>query len=179
MAWIETVPFDEADGVLATVYEQQAAALGRPTELTMLGSLYPELTAIRSELYGVVEACPSSLSPLERQALALAATGAVGSEFLTSGVKAKFIAAGGDDATATELIDGRVPALSPAAAALARYARLVATDPAAVDEADITACREAGAGDLDILDANNLAAYYAYLARVCLGLGLREPYRPT
>ncbi len=35
------------------------------------------------------------------------------------------------------------------------------------------ACRAAGASDLDILDANNLAGYYAYLARVCLGLGVR------
>ncbi len=179
MAWIDTVPFEEADGVLAMLYEQQAAVLGRPTELTMLGSLYPDLTKIRSELYRVVEACPSSLSPLERQGVALAATGALGSEFLTSGVKAKFIAEGGDNSTAADLIAGRVSALSPGAAALARYARLVATHPADAEETDVAACRDAGASDLDILDANSLAAYYAYLARVCLGLGLREPYEPT
>lgn len=172
MAWIDVVPFEAAEGVLREVYEHQAEALGRPTELTMVGSLYPELTAMRSELYRVVEECPSTLGPAERQGVALYATAPLGSQFLTSGIESKFLAAGGEAHRAEELIGGDVSGLPEKAAALARYARKVAIDPGAVSESDVEACRDAGATDLDILDANNLAGYYAYLARVCLGLGI-------
>ena len=174
MPWIDIVEFGDATGLLADVYEGQAAVLGRPTELTMLGSLYPELTSIRSDLYHVVESCPSSLTAFERQAIALVVTGALGSEFLTSGVRSKFVGAGGDKTLADNLIANRRTGLSSKAEALAGYARLVAVEPGTVEEVDLAACRAAGASDIDILDANNLAGYYAYLARVCLGLGLHD-----
>ncbi|MCZ7532737.1 MAG: hypothetical protein M5U23_04930 [Acidimicrobiia bacterium] len=175
MSWIAVVQFGDATGVLAGVYERQAATLGRPTQLTMLGSLYPELAAIRSELYDVVESCPSSLTPVERQAIALVVTGALGSDFLTSGVRSKFIAVGGDDALASDLTSGVFIGLPLKARALCSYALLVAVEPSSIQETDLEACRAVGASDLDILDANSLASYYAYLARVCLGLGLHSP----
>jgi uncharacterized protein YciW len=178
MMWIDVVPFEEAEGLLKEVYERQAATLGKPTELTMLGSLYPALAAARSDLYRVVEACPSSMTPLERQAVALAATAPLGSTFLTAGVEAKYLSTGGSTDQANDFKAGRLTGLSAKAAALARYARLVATAPEKAERSDIEACRGAGATDLDILDANNLASYYAYLARVCLGLGLSRGSSP-
>lgn len=171
--WIAVVAPDEATGLIGELYEQQTRKLGRPTEITMLGSLYPELTEIRMKLYEVVEACPSALTPLERQAVALAAVAALGSDHISSGVEMKFLHAGGSPEQAAALRSGSVAGLAPAAAALARYARRVAAEPVSVSEDDVEACRAAGASDLDILDANNLAGYYAYLARVCLGLGVR------
>ena len=173
--WIQVVQFEEADGLLREVYERQAATLGRPSELTMLGSLYPDLAAARGDLYRVVEACPSTLTPQERQAVALAATAPLGSTFLTAGVESKYRSTGGSTDQATDLKAGRLTGLSARTAALARYARLVATAPEETERSDVEACRQAGATDLDILDANNLASYYAYLARVCLGLGLGHP----
>jgi uncharacterized protein YciW len=41
-----------------------------------------------------------------------------------------------------------------------------------MNEPDIEALREVGLDDLDILDLNNLVAYYNYLNRVSNGLGL-------
>lgn len=176
--WIDTVQFEDSEGVLKDVYERQAAALGRPTELTMLGSLYPALAAARSDLYQVVEACPSTLIPRERQGVALAATAPLGCSFLTTGVESKFRSAGGSPDQAANLKAGRFSDLSAKAESLARYARLVALAPETVEQGDVEACRSAGATDLDVLDANNLASYYAYLARVCLGLGLGRPSEP-
>lgn len=172
--WIETVPFEEAEGNLKLAYDKQAEKLGEPTPLTMLGSLYPDLTVQRMELYDVVEDCPSTLSSVERQGVALAAAAVLQSEFLLDGVTAKFKAAGGSTAQAEAIRQGRFDDLSPKAAALAHYTRLTAENPHSVTIDDVAECRTAGATDLDILDANNLAAYYAYLARVCLGLGLRH-----
>jgi len=172
--WIETIPFEDAEGQLRLVYDKQAEKLGQPTPLTMLGSLYPDLAVQRMELYDVVEDCPSTLSAVERQGVALAAVAVLQSEFLLDGVTSKFKAAGGTTAQAEALRQGHFDDLSPKAAALAHYTRLTAENPHSITINDVTDCRAAGATDLDILDANNLAAYYAYLARVCLGLGLRH-----
>src|SRR5437762_11913534 len=71
MAWIRTIPREEATGTLKEAYDWQAKRLGEPTEFTQLGSLYPEMVMQRLQLYKTVEACPSGLSPIERQLAAL------------------------------------------------------------------------------------------------------------
>ncbi len=40
-------------------------------------------------------------------------------------------------------------------------------------EDDVEALRAHGLSDLDILDVNNISAYYNYINRVVMGLGLR------
>ncbi len=174
MAWIEWIPAHQAVGELRELYETQTAALGRPTDLTMIGSLYPPLSLVRSSLYAVVEDCPSSFTPLERQAIAVALASSLRSDHLLSGVEHKFLAAGGSSEAAARLRSGNFSDFSPKLQAAGDYALKVAAEPAGVRATDVERCRSAGATDLDILDANSLAAYYSYLASICLGLGLLD-----
>ena len=46
-------------------------------------------------------------------------------------------------------------------------------------EEDLEPLREQGLSDLDILDLNNMVAYYAYINRVVMGLGLRSVMTST
>src|SRR5256885_10657492 len=71
MAWIRAIPREEATATLKEAYDWQAKRLGEPTEFTQLGSLYPEMVMQRLQLYKCVEACPSGLTPIERQMAAL------------------------------------------------------------------------------------------------------------
>ena len=64
--WIETVPYDEAEGELKAAYQRQARALGQPTEMTLAGSLHPPLVSVRLDLYAATEKCPSNLTPHQR-----------------------------------------------------------------------------------------------------------------
>jgi uncharacterized peroxidase-related enzyme len=57
--------------------------------------------------------------------------------------------------------------------AVARYAARLTLSPAEVSEADVEALRAAGLSDLDILDLNNIVAYFNYINRVANGLGLK------
>ena len=50
--------------------------------------------------------------------------------------------------------------------------KLTAT-PAATDDADVDALREAGFSDRDILDIVEVVGYYAYANRIADGLGLQ------
>ncbi len=68
-----------------------------------------------------------------------------------------------------------VPALrdvfDPPQIAALRYAALLTRNPSAVDASSITALRDAGFSDGEILEINQVAAYFAYANRTVLGLG--------
>ena len=56
--------------------------------------------------------------------------------------------------------------------ALLRYARKLTLAPGEMAEADLEACRAAGASDGEILEVNQVAAYFAYANRLLNGLGV-------
>lgn len=62
--------------------------------------------------------------------------------------------------------------LAPPLAAGMAYARKLTDSPARVGEPDITALREAGLGDGEVLEINQVTAYFAYANRTVLGLGV-------
>jgi uncharacterized peroxidase-related enzyme len=175
--WIETVPWAEASGTLKEAYDWQAASLGEPTEFTQLGSLYPELTLLRLQLYKVVEATPSDLTPLERRVAAYVASRLNQTPHCSSGLESRL------DDLASAAPPGAIDALRRDPAhltsrdarlnAIAAYAAKLTLTPGAVAEDDVQALRAAGLSDLDILDVNNIVAYYNYINRVANGLGLR------
>ena len=149
MPWIQTVEQAAADGVLREAYDWQAASLGEVTEFTQLGSLYPDLVMERLRLYKVVEGAPSQLSALERRVAAYVTSMLNGTRHCASGLEHRFADM------------GTSPALVEAAA-----------QHPAMTESDIDRLRQAGLSDLDILDLNNIVAYYNYINRVANGLGL-------
>lgn len=178
--WIRTVPVAEATGTLREAYDWQAARLGEPTEFTQLGSLYPDLVLERLRLYKVVEATPSGLTPRERTLVTLLTSVLNGTVHCASGARARLEQAGEDPAIVAAI--DRSPVEAPVAvadeprlAAILRYALRLTRTPAAVTRSDVDALREHGLEDIDILDLNNLVAYYNYVNRVANGLGLRTP----
>jgi uncharacterized peroxidase-related enzyme len=52
------------------------------------------------------------------------------------------------------------------------YAAKLTREPWAMRETDVAALRAAGFSDRDILDINQVTAYYAYVNRVADGLGV-------
>jgi uncharacterized peroxidase-related enzyme len=56
--------------------------------------------------------------------------------------------------------------------ALCRYAIKLTRDPQAMVESDLTPLRAAGLTDRDIVDLNQVAAYFNYVNRVADGLGV-------
>lgn len=169
MPWIETVEPRDAEGVLREAYDWQSRKLGEPAAFTRLGSLYPEIVLERLRLYKVVDACPSGLTPVERALAAYVTSTRNGTPHCSSGLRLKLAEFGVDPA----IIDSDVE--DPRLAAILSYAGKLTSAPAALTEADVTALRHAGLDDLEILDLNNIVAYYNYINRVANGLGLREP----
>jgi uncharacterized peroxidase-related enzyme len=177
MAWIRTIPWSEASGTLKDAYDWQAKRLGEPTEYTQLSSLYPELVMQRLQLYKVVEACPSKLSPLERQMAALVTSALNETPHCSSGLILKLESLGAEAPFLHHVANDPRTARSGEARldAIMDYAVKLTVSPGAVSEADVEALRAVGLDDLDVLDLNNMVAYYCYTNRVANGLGLKTP----
>ncbi len=181
MAWIDTVEWADAEGALRDAYDWQAAVLGEPAEFTMLGSLYPAIVEERLRLYRTVENCPSQLTAVERQAAALVTSRLNGTDHCASGLRLKLESLGLASAV-LDSIDADPADVRTGEArfdAICGYAAKLTTAPAAVTHHDVGRLREHGLSDLDILDLNNMVAYYAYINRVVMGLGLRSVMTTT
>lgn len=178
--WIETVAPDDADGELAEAYAWQARSLGEPAEFTMLGSLYPALVAERLRLYRVVEQCPSGLDPVERQAAALVVSVLNRTDHCASGLVLKLESLGGGAVAAAIRARPAGPATGDARLdAICGHAAKLATSPGEMTAADLDELRTHGLTDLDLVDLNNMVAYYSYINRVVMGLGLRSVMTST
>ncbi len=70
--------------------------------------------------------------------------------------------------------------MTPRLAALRRYARKLTREPARMTADDLDELRGLGLSDRDIVDANQVVAYFNYVNRVAHGLGVElEPDPPT
>lgn len=181
MSWIRTISWDEADGQLREAYDWQAAALGEPAEFTMLGSLYPPIVEERLRLYRAVEGCPSGLTQIERQAAAYVTSLLNGTDHCASGLRLK-LASLGLPAITLDAIEADPAAVSTGDArfdAVCGHAAKLTGRPTEMTEGDLDALRAHGLTDLDLLDLNNMVAYYCYINRVVMGLGLRSTMTTT
>lgn len=59
--------------------------------------------------------------------------------------------------------------------AIIEYAVKLTLTPGGIAAEDLETLRAQGLGDLEILDLNNMVAYYCYTNRVANGLGLKTP----
>jgi uncharacterized peroxidase-related enzyme len=181
MAWIRMIPRDEATGMLKEAYDWQAKRLGEPTEFTQLGSLYPEMVMQRLQLYKTVEGCASGLSPVERQLAALVTSVLNETPHCTSGLRLKLESLGATRGYIDRVCEDPHSARSgdPRQDAIVAHAVKLTEHPGRVQASDIDALRAHGLEDLDILDLNNMVAYYCYTNRVANGLGLKTEIGST
>lgn len=85
----------------------------------------------------------------------------------------------GRPALAEAVASGDWEGLPPRLAALLRYAAKLTVRPWEMAEEDLAPLREVGLTDRDIVDANQVVAYYNYVNRVADGLGVElEPRWP-
>lgn len=86
----------------------------------------------------------------------------------------------GGEALAETVVSGDLNALPERLRQLFRYALKLTLFPWKMMESDVDALRRGGFSDRDIVDANQVVAYYSYVNRVAEGLGVDlEEYWPV
>ena len=173
VSWIRTVAEAEAAGRLAEVYRTVAARRGKVSDIMKVQSLNPQAMAAHLDLYMAVMFTRSGLSREERETVAVVVSAANRCEYCVSHHAEALVAYRRDDECVRALArDFRAVELPGRQRAMAEYADKLTRTPDQVRDADIAALRDAGLEDDEILDLNLVVAYFNFVNRIALGLGV-------
>jgi uncharacterized peroxidase-related enzyme len=178
MAWIKTIPFDAATGALRDLYKRVTGPGNNVDNIMMMHSLRPHTMEGHMAIYKYVlhhrdnqidkwflEVLGVWVSALNRCTYCVEHHFAGMKRLLRDDARADAIrtAIEADDIPATPLDARQQAAL--------RYARQLTRHPADMAETDVSLLRQAGWDDGEILEINQVTAYFAYANRTVLGLG--------
>ncbi len=178
MTWIKTVSYQQASGALKRLYERIKGPDDNVDNIMLAHSLRPHSMEGHMALYKYVLHHPRNTLPKSY----LETIGVYVSLLNRCEYCARHHFAGlsrllADDERAAEVC-AALEANDPAAAFSGRelagliYAQRLSQDAASCTEGDIDALRSAGFEDGEILEINQVAAYFAYANRTVLGLGI-------
>ncbi len=178
MPWIETVPYEQAEGRLRRLYDRVKGPGDNVDNIMMMHSLRPHSMEGHMVLYKHVlhhsgntvpkwflETIGVWVSLLNRCAYCVAHHSKGLERLLADPARSAAIRAALDTG---EIESG--PFEEKEKCALG-YAEALTRDPSSVSEARVEALRAAGYDDGEIFEINQLAAYFAYANRTVLGLG--------
>ncbi len=178
MTWISTISYDEASGALKHLYDRIKGPDNNVDNIMLAHSLRPHTMQGHMTLYKYVLHHPRNTLPkvyLETIGVYVSLLNdcAYCVEHHYAGL-ARLLA---DDDRATAIrqaLEARDPAAAFSGSELAglKYAGRLTTAAAALGAADIDDLRRAGLDDGEILELNQVAAYFAYANRTVLGLGI-------
>jgi len=178
MTWINSVSYDDSDGELRELYDRIKGPANNVDNIMLAHSLRPHSMQGHMTLYKYVLHHPRNALPKAY----LEAIGVYVSSLNNCGYCVEHHFAGmarliGDSARSNSIrkaLENRKPedAFSGAELAGLKYARRLTLSPDAVCESDITALRDAGLSDGEILEINQVTAYFGYANRTVLGLGV-------
>ncbi len=174
--WIETVDRESAGPELAAAYDEVRRGDGGVHNMYRAFATRPDLLVLADRFYRELLHNPRrSLEDWMQELVATWVAILCGCRYAKDNHGANMVSLRGDRGRAmlAALEAGDIPAdAGPRAGAILAYARKLTLEPEAMAEADVRALREAGLGDAEIFEVNQIAAHFAYWARMLNGLGV-------
>ncbi|MFN5512196.1 MAG: carboxymuconolactone decarboxylase family protein [Burkholderiales bacterium] len=177
-AWIHMIPLEHATGTLADAYAKVRTPHGTVDNVMKAHSLRPHtmeghVTLYRSVLHNpdntlpfwFLEVVASYVSILNACDYSLTHHWANASRLMKDPARAAAVRAA---------LEARAPeqAFAGKELALLRYAGKLTTDVARMQASDVSSARDVGATDGEILEVNQVCAYFNYSNRLLNGLGV-------
>ncbi len=172
MAWIQTVPYEDASGRLKQLYDRVKGPDDNVDNIMMSHSLRPHTMEGHMTLYKyVLHHSANTVPKWFLEAIGTYVSRLNGCDYCVEHHFEGMRRILGDDARAA-LDGGDLGAVFDARETSAlRYAEALTLRPTSVTEAMIDDMRGAGFDDGEILEINQVTAYFAYANRTILGLG--------
>ena len=173
MAWIDEVDLDDAEGKLEAIYADLVAKRGKVSNILKVHSLNPEAMQNHLDLYMTVMFARSGLTRLEREAVAVVVSATNDCAYCVNHHAEALRHFIEDDETLDMLMtaDG-LETLEPRLSNIVRHAEKLTSAPSAMTESDLGELRAVGLSDEDILDLTLVTAYFNFVNRIALGLGV-------
>lgn len=177
-AWIRLVPYAGSEGYLRTLYDRVKGPGGLIDNVMKAHSLRPHTMEGHSALYkSVLHHAGNTLPVWFLECLGIYTSLSNRCAYSAAHHYAGLSRLLGDDARAAA-IHRALAAARPEDAfdgrelALLRHVRKLTLDPGGMEEGDVLALRAAGVEDGEILEANQVCAYFNYSNRLLNGLGV-------
>lgn len=178
MTWIRTISPDDADGRLRRLYERIAGPDGHVDNIMQAHSLRPPSLEGHMALYKrVLHDASSTLEPWFREAVGVYTSRLNECAYCVDHHWAGMVRAMDDPERARSLrgallADESSDALSNRESAALGYVHTLTLDPSSIDAGRVDTLRAAGWTDGEILEINQITAYFCYANRTVLGLGV-------
>ena len=178
MTWINTVSYEESAGDLRNLYDRIKGPDNNVDNIMLAHSLRPHTMQGHMTLYKYVLHHPRNALPKAYlEALGVYVSSLNDCQYCVEHHFAGMARLLNDDKRAAnirEALQNHMPADAFSGAELAglEYAASLTLNPGEVAKADIDALREAGLDDGEILEINQVTAYFSYANRTVLGLGV-------
>lgn len=183
MSFIETTSQQDAAGELADLYQSIAGPKGRMDNVLLSQSVNPRALGVHFELWK--SANHDSDSPLERserELVAVVVSRLNGCHYCVTHHTRNLKKLLPEDRhyIVDHLASGKITTLGDREEALVRYATKLTMNARDIERADIDELRTHGLDDRAIHDLAHIVAYYNYVNRIALGLGVQlEGDEPT
>lgn len=178
MTWIKTITFEAATGKLRKLYARVAGPDNNVDNIMMSHSLRPHTMEGHMAIYKyVLHHSGNTLPKWFLECLGVWVSSLNNCSYCVEHHFAGMKRLLADDARADGLravIEARdidAAPLDGAQKAAMRYARVLTEAPSTLCEADVVRLRDAGFDDGEILEINQVSAYFSYANRTVLGLG--------
>lgn len=172
MGWIDEISVPDADGALRDLYQAIEAKRGKIARILSVQSLDPPALRIHLDLYMHLMFSSGPLTRREREAIAVAVSAADGCAYCVAHHAEALQRYEKDQQVLHQLCQAEGPIGDARLYAMADYARRLTLDPSTVGEDDVRALRSAGLSDQEILRVNLVTAYFNFVNRIALGLGV-------
>ena len=178
MAWINTIKPEHAEGRLKQAYKRVSGPQGQVDNILLAHSLRPHSLEGHMALYkNVLHHQSNSLPKALLEALGVFVSMLNGCDYCVRHHAKGMRRLLADEQRAAEILKALTAgspetAFSEKETLLFVYAETLTRQPARVTAQQINALRDAGYDDGEILEANQVIAYFSYANRTVLGLGV-------
>lgn len=173
MSWIQEIHEPEHGTPLDAAYQRLVQERGRVANILRVHSLRPDAMLHHLDLYMGLLFGPGGLNRRQRELIAVVVSRANNCDYCVSHHREALSRYLKDEATLDAIcMDYRGAPLAEADQALASYADKLTRDPSSTTPEDLDTLRRAGFNDADVLLCNLIAAYFNFVNRIALGLGV-------
>ena len=179
MSWIETIGFNDAVGRLRKLYDRVKGPDNNVDNIMMAHSLRPHTMEGHMAIYKYVLHHSSNTLPKSfLEMIGVWVSLLNDCDYCVEHHYAGFIRLVDDAKTAGEMRaamearDTSAPVFDARAQAALNYARILTEAPSSLQEDSLAPLRTAGFSDGEILEINQVTAYFGYANRTVLGLGI-------
>lgn len=173
MTWIRTVEQEKARGKLKDIYEEMIEKRGKISNILKSHSLNPEALKAHMDLYLSIMFDGDGLKREECEMIGVVVSAENSCEYCVKH-HGEALYHYWKDREKIKKLQSNTAETNPdkRQRALIKYSKKLTANPENVTEEDVQSLRNAGLSDREILSVNLIVAYFNFVNRIALGLGV-------